>query len=1065
MAKINSPKIFDPYLGEMYGNILDQYDNPAYNIRLYMKSEGDSTATGTSSSTQTGTQSDPAAGSAARSDRPSDVTKETKTIAGKKIVILAQTSVTGVQIDDVEIQSGNQKDTATKALTGSFTIVQPGAANFLDQIQWTRKYLGAPDAEIKTNDFYMYLDINFVGYDSPVKEGPSDDHELGGEMLQITDTITYKIKVTNIAVSLDNTGSRYEFEFAIADTIGFADDIYKIKQSINMRGGTITDLLKSFETQYNEMLTKNANLFEKADQIEFNLDALLTDSGAKTPTAVKTTTTGAKPQKLYIKDQNIPSPDKDQNVETTTAPISDGKEESIDEQRRSAGQSSRGPTRVNPGIILTAKDGSSIYTVIAQVLSMNKDFQSYVSRMKSLDDPSNNEVDNNQTFVAWFDVHCEIQTIGWDKKRNKYAKKYIYTPYLIEDVRSDVALTTKELEFLNETVEIGKDGALGNRPVVAIATKRLQDLYNAGALSKSYFYLFTGLNDQILNLDIKYDQGLTLLMPPKGGYAGEYSVINKPALVNSLPENADPTGDDKNNAATDTKNRESLVGLFNKLKGFADDIKTVANTIGRSPEELAGILKDSTGKATQRLAQSLDSATVETLTKKLGSSDSSDAKDTPTTNTEITVTNFGPYAPEVSGFLYSADFVQPGGNLTTEEIQAAGLITSNIPAVTPGATATVAARPSPLSGITSDGPASVMMGYAYRAREASGFLLNVELTLRGDPYWLTQKNSGKFEYGKPTPDKTTYPSNGKKNYFLLTIGSPRAYDYDVNNEDNNTGYWSENSISGMFSGLYYPIIWKNRFSAGIFTTEITAFKEIAVPLNYIRRVLPNEKPPAWDEILKGQDVEKILGEIGSNNRRLFGDGDTGGDGDGPSTYTPVADGGEGDWAKDKPFLDEVDRLARKYDIDANDMLGLMQHESGISPSTVNSIGCTGLIQFCPDSPGGSYKTIGGDRVELADLARMSRAEQMKYVEKFYDSVGLPKGATPGQLYTATYLPAYVNENPNFVIATQSGPNDAGVVAPKNYNQNKSLDVSEPKGRITIQELGTVIANGRRKIGL
>jgi hypothetical protein len=1061
MAKINSPKIADPYLGQMYGNILDQYDNPAYNIRLYMKSEGDSAATGTSSSTQTGTQSDPAAGSAARSDQPSDVTKETKTIAGKKIVILAQTGVTGVQIDDVEIQSGNQKDTATKALTGSFTIVQPGGANFLDQIQWTRKYLGAPDAEIKTNDFYMYLDINFLGYDSPVRDGPFDDHEDGGEMLQITDTITYKIKVTSIAVSLDNTGSRYEIEFAIADTIGFADDIYKIKQSISMQGGTITELLKSFETQYNNLLTSSANLFDKADQIEFNLDALLKNYDAKTPTAVKTTTTGAKPQKLYIKDENIPSPDKDQNVELTTVPIFDGEIKSAEEQRQeNDGASSRGPTSVQPGIILTAREGSSIYTILAQVLSMNKEFQSYVSRMKSLDDPSNNEVDNNQTFVAWFDVHCEIQTIGWDKKRNKYAKKYIYTPYLIEDVRSDVALTTKELEFLNETVEIGKDGALGNRPVVAIATKRLQDLYNAGALHKSYFYIFTGLNDQILNLDIKYDQGLTLLMPPKGGYAGDYSVLNKSALVNSLPERADPTGDDKNNAANDTKNRESLVDLFNKLKGFADDIKTVANAIGRSPEELAGILKDSTGKATQRLAQSLDSATVETLTKKLGSSDSSDAKDTPTTNTEITVTNFGPYAPEVSGFLYSADFVQPGGNLTTEEIQAAGLITSNVPAVTPGATATVAAKPSPLSGITSDGPASVMMGYAYRARESSGFLLNVELTLRGDPYWLTQKNSGKFEYGKPTPDRTTYPSNGKKNYFLLTIGSPRAYDYDVNNEDNNTGYWSENSISGMFSGLYYPTIWKNRFSAGIFTTEITAFKEIAVPLNYIRRVLPNEKPPAWDEILKDQDVEKILGEIGSNNRRLFGDGDTGGDGDGPSTYTPVT-GGKGDWANDKPFLDEIDRLARKYDIDANDLLGVMHSESGIDPSKVGTAeGGTryvGLIQFGPDAA----KIVGKTQEEIL---RMSRAEQMQLVEKWFDYWKLPKGASPGQLYTSVYLPAYAKESPDFVLARENNNNPRGVPDGA-YSQNRRFDQKPQDGQITIREVGQEVANKRREIGL
>ena len=28
------PEIFDPYLGRAYGNVLDLYDNPTYNIKL-----------------------------------------------------------------------------------------------------------------------------------------------------------------------------------------------------------------------------------------------------------------------------------------------------------------------------------------------------------------------------------------------------------------------------------------------------------------------------------------------------------------------------------------------------------------------------------------------------------------------------------------------------------------------------------------------------------------------------------------------------------------------------------------------------------------------------------------------------------------------------------------------------------------------------------------------------------------------------------------------------------------------------------------------------------------------
>jgi hypothetical protein len=1059
MAEIKSPKIYDPYLGEMYGNILDQYDNPAYNIRLYLKPEGNSTAQAPADSTSPGTQTSTAAGDSARSEQPT-AAPQTRSVADKKTVVLAQTGVTGVQIDDLEIETANQNDHSHKALKGSFTIIQPGGANFLDQIQWARQYLGANEDQMKSFDFPLYLDISFTGYDSD-----PDNNEEGGDITQLIDTVTYKIRITKIGVTLDNTGSRYSCEFTPDEVVGFADEIYKLPKNITIQGSTITEFLKGdtgLETKYNEALKALSTEYEFADQIEFNLSALLS-AGEKAPLS----TTGAIPEKLYIKDQSIPTLSTDQTVETTTVPVFNGEVRPLREVRTEAAaaqDAGNQPEKIIPGAILTLKEGNSIYTVLAQVLSMNKEFQDRASRLKDLNNPGSNKVDDNQTFVAWFSVHCEIQTISWDKKRNKYAKKYIYTPYLLEDIRSDVALTTRESDFLLET---GNVASMENVKITAIATKRLQDLYNTKALCKSYFYTFTGLNDQIINLDIDYNHGITMLVPPKGGFAGDYSVTNAAAVRNSKNTNEDTTGDTQNNSARERKERESLVGLFNKIRGIADDINTVATAIGRAPDELAGILNDATGASARRLAESLDAATISALARSQVN-DGRDPADTRTTNTEITVTSFGPYTPEVSGNLYAEDFVQPDSALTQEELTAAGLIPTTTPTGTPPNQVQSRSVPSPLNGITSDGPASVMMGYLYRSREGSGFMLKIEMTVRGDPYWLPYTSSGKFEFGKPTPDSTALPAQ-KKNYFLLTIGTPRTYDYNIDDEDNNTGYWSEKSTSGVFSGLYMPARWKHRFSGGIFTTILTASKEQSVPLQWIRPVAPGDTPPNWEDILKDQDVEAVLRAVGVSNDQIAssefgpGDGDTE-DGDGPSTYTP-AGAGDGEWTKDQPFLDEVDRLARKYDIDANDLLGLMENESRLSPSIVNSIGCTGLIQFCPDRPGLSYKTLGGERVLLADLGRMSRAEQMKYVEKYFDQVGLPRGATAAQLYTATYLPAYVNKNPNFVVARETGPNDAGVVAPKTYTQNRPLDVELPKGEITIRELGTVIANARRRIGL
>ncbi len=47
------------------------------------------------------------------------------------------------------------------------------------------------------------------------------------------------------------------------------------------------------------------------------------------------------------------------------------------------------------------------------------------------------------------------------------------------------------------------------------------------------------MNDQILNLDITYDNGIGLLLPPKGGAYGEFSTVTGDKLTSQVPENKD----------------------------------------------------------------------------------------------------------------------------------------------------------------------------------------------------------------------------------------------------------------------------------------------------------------------------------------------------------------------------------------------------------------------------------------------------------------------------------------------------------------------------------------------
>lgn len=163
---------------------------------------------------------------------------------------------------------------------------------------------------------------------------------------------------------------------------------------------------------------------------------------------------------------------------------------------------------------------------------------------------------------------------------------------------------------------------------------------------------------------------------------------------------------------------------------------------------------------------------------------------------------------------------------------------------------------------------------------------------------------------------------------------------------------------------------------------------------------------------------------------------TSGAGTGMAMSPPVGggdmSGGSGD------FMSEVNRVADKFSLNPTDLLALMRSESGINPAAVNSsTGATGLIQFMP----ATARSLGTTTEELRG---MSAAEQMKYVERFFESVRLPSGASAGQLYAYVFLPGRARRE----VLTAAGE--------PFYEQNRGLDMDKD-GQITIADLDARMA--------
>jgi murein DD-endopeptidase MepM/ murein hydrolase activator NlpD len=86
---------------------------------------------------------------------------------------------------------------------------------------------------------------------------------------------------------------------------------------------------------------------------------------------------------------------------------------------------------------------------------------------------------------------------------------------------------------------------------------------------------------------------------------------------------------------------------------------------------------------------------------------------------------------------------------------------------------------------------------------------------------------------------------------------------------------------------------------------------------------------------------------------------------------------------------------------------------------------------------------------------MSRAEQMKYVDKYFEYWNLKKGAGAGQLYSSVFAPAYASSDPNKVL--YSSPS-------AEYRGNAPLDINRD-GKITVAEMGGRIEKKKKEFGI
>ena len=84
------------------------------------------------------------------------------------------------------------------------------------------------------------------------------------------------------------------------------------------------------------------------------------------------------------------------------------------------------------------------------------------------------------------------------------------------------------------------------------------------------------------------------------------------------------------------------------------------------------------------------------------------------------------------------------------------------------------------------------------------------------------------------------PYSKDENYVMFEMQLPRRFDMDVEDEDNNTGYWQPKGTSYFISGMYRMVTVVNNFSRGLYSTELNLNKLTPIKVSMLEKHPPGE---------------------------------------------------------------------------------------------------------------------------------------------------------------------------------------------------------------------------------
>jgi len=149
--------------------------------------------------------------------------------------------------------------------------------------------------------------------------------------------------------------------------------------------------------------------------------------------------------------------------------------------------------------------------------------------------------------------------------------------------------------------------------------------------------------------------------------------------------------------------------------------------------------------------------------------------------------------------------------------------------------------------------------------------------------------------------------------------------------------------------------------------------------------------------LKSEDIQKYINQTLETSDR---------------NYSKIDKKGR-ELLNNEEFRNKLKEVSDSLGIKPEWLIKVMFKESGLNPSAINSIGCGGLVGFCPDSPRGDIKTLNKRQYSISEL----RKSPLLQLDAIKDMLINYKGRFNSyeDLYLFNFWPAALGKSDNYVI--------------------------------------------------